>query len=225
VPAYERLAAAGRVDGFLLTDVEAGDPRFALLEAAGVPVVLAGRPVDGDCPFPWLETRHGEGMAAPVRHLIEIGHHSIAFFGGRADFEHVQARRECWRATLAAAGLPEGPVAHADDDPAAAAHQLLDAQPTAIVCASDVLALAVLVAARSRGMAVPEDVSVTGFDDSPVAALSSPALTSVRVDYAEFGEAAAGALLAAIGVGEAPAYSASPPELVLRASTAARLRR
>src|SRR3954467_12670778 len=98
LPAYERLAAARRVDGFLLTDVEVGDPRFALLEQAGVPVVLAGRPADGECPFPWLETRPGEGIAAPVRHLIEIGHHSIAFFGGRADFEHVQARRECWRA-------------------------------------------------------------------------------------------------------------------------------
>src|SRR4051794_25867504 len=108
LPAYERLAAAGRVDGFLLTDVEAGDPRFAMLEAAGVPVVLAGRPAEDDCPFPWLETRHGEGMSAPVRHLVEIGHHSIAFFGGRAEFEHVQVRRECWRAALAAAGLPAG---------------------------------------------------------------------------------------------------------------------
>src|SRR3954454_3430757 len=56
LPAYERLAAAGRVDGFLLTDIEADDPRFALLAAAAVPVVLAGRPT-GEAPFPWVQTR------------------------------------------------------------------------------------------------------------------------------------------------------------------------
>ena len=171
LPAYERLAAAGRVDGFLLTDVEAGDPRFPLLAASGIPVVVAGRPEDGDCPFPWLETRHDEGMAAPVRHLVELGHHSIAFFGGREDFEHVKVRVGSWRATLAASGLPEGPVVHVSDDPAVAARKVLDAEPTAVVCASDVLALAVVVAAHDRGLRVPEDVSVTGFDDSPVAAL------------------------------------------------------
>ena len=58
---------------------------------------------------------------------------------------------------------------------------------------------------------MPGDVSVTGFDDSPLAALATPALTSVRVDYAEFGQAAASALLAAIGGEPAPDYSPSPP--------------
>src|SRR4051812_49441333 len=116
LPAYERLAAAGRVDGFLLTDIEVGDPRFELLEAAGVPVVLAGRPVDDACPFPWVETRHGEGMVAPVEHLVELGHKRIAFFGGRADFEHVQVRLERWRAALQAVGLEDGPIVHANAD-------------------------------------------------------------------------------------------------------------
>jgi LacI family transcriptional regulator, repressor for deo operon, udp, cdd, tsx, nupC, and nupG len=92
--------------------------------------------------------------------------------------------------------------------------------PTAIVCTSDALALAVVGAARDAGLSVPGDVSVVGFDDSPLAALASPALTSVRVDYAEFGAAAAGALLAAINGAPAPAYSPSAPELVPRASTA-----
>ena len=93
-------------------------------------------------------------------------------------------------------------------------------EPTAVVCASDVLALAVLIAARSLGLEVPGDVSVIGFDDSPLAALASPELTSVRVDYAEFGEAATAALLARIGGAPAPDYAPSAPELVVRASTA-----
>jgi len=62
--AYERLAYAGRVDGFLLADVEVDDPRFALLQDAGLPVVLAGHPV-GDCPFPWVETRHADLVVVP----------------------------------------------------------------------------------------------------------------------------------------------------------------
>jgi DNA-binding LacI/PurR family transcriptional regulator len=219
LPAYERLAAAGRVDGFLLTDVELDDPRFALLAGSGVPVVLAGRPV-GECPFGWVETRHEEGMDAPVAHLASLGHTRVAFLGGRADYEHVQVRLARWRAALARAGAHEGAVVHADDDAPGAAAALLEAAPTAVVCASDALALAVVAAARERGLDVPRDLSVTGFDDSPLAALSVPPLSSVRVDYAEFGEAAAGALLAEIGVGPAVAFVPSAPELVLRASTA-----
>ena len=66
---------------------------------------------------------------------------------------------------------------------------------------------------------------MVGFDDSALAAFATPALTSVRVDYAEFGEAAAVALLAAIAGHPEPVYSPSPPELVVRASTARRRRR
>ncbi len=219
LPAYERLAEAGRVDGFLLTDVELDDPRFAVLEASGVPVVLAGRPA-GECPFAWVETRHEEGMHAPVAHLAALGHGRISFLGGRADYEHVQVRLERWRDALDAAGVEAGLVVHADDDLSGAAAAVLAAEPSAVVCASDVLALALVVAARERGLDVPRDLSVTGFDDSPLAALSVPPLSSVRVDYAEFGQAAAGALLAEIGVGAPVDFAPSAPELMVRASTA-----
>jgi DNA-binding LacI/PurR family transcriptional regulator len=164
-------------------------------------------------------------MAAPVEHLVELDHKRIAFFGGRADFEHVQERLDRFCAALERVGLEPGPVVHAGADLGADALSVLDGSPSAVVCASDVLALAVVVAARSRGLSVPDDLSVTGFDDSPLAALATPGLTSVRVDYAEFGEAATGALLAAIGVGEPSDYSPSAPELVVRASTARRRRR
>jgi DNA-binding LacI/PurR family transcriptional regulator len=237
---YERLAFSGRVDGFLLADVEVDDPRFALLQDAGLPVVLAGHP-EGECPFPWVETRHDEGMTAAVEHLRSLGHERIAFLGGSPDHEHVQARLKRWQE---AAGDAAGLVVHAPDGEASeAAREVLgiaggpDAcrqgtprsgegpsaeldPPTAIVCTSDPLALAVVGAARDAGLSIPGDVSVVGFDDSPLAALASPALTSVRVDYAEFGAAAAEALLAAINGAEPPAYSPSAPELVPRASTA-----
>lgn len=220
--AYERLAAAGRVDGFLLTDVAREDPRFALLEGAGIPVVVAGHPDDA-CPFPWVETQHGAGMAALATHLAELGHTAIGFLGDAPELEFVRVRFAHWRAALEAAGVTPGPVVHATPRRSAAdaAEELLAARPTAVACTSDALALAVVGAARARGLSVPGEMSVGGFDDSPLAALSSPGLTSVRVDYAEFGAAATAALFAGIDGTPAPDYSPSPPELVVRASTAA----
>jgi DNA-binding LacI/PurR family transcriptional regulator len=220
--AYERLAAAGRVDGFLLTDVEANDPRFGLLEPARMPVVVAGHP-DADCPFPWVETEHGAGMTAAAEHLVSLGHRRIAFLGGPARLEFVQRRLARWREALQAAGVAPGPAAHAESGGgnAEAAAALLKYEPTAVACTSDALALSVVAGARERGLAVPGDLSVTGFDDSPLASLSSPTLTSVRVDYAEFGAAATAALLAAIAGEPPPDHSASPPRLVVRASTGA----
>jgi DNA-binding LacI/PurR family transcriptional regulator len=88
------------------------------------------------------------------------------------------------------------------------------------VCTSDTLAITLIRVVRDRGMSVPDDVSVVGFDDSLLAALSSPALTSVRVDYTAFGAAASAALLAMIAGDPAPSYDPSPPTLEVRASTA-----
>lgn len=203
--AYERLAATGRVDGFLLCDVELDDPRFERIE---LPSVVAGHPVS-PCPFPSLETEHAQGMAMVVEHLAALGHRRIGFCGSDERLEHVQARLRVWRETLGTAG----PVVYGDPAP------LLDEDVTAIVNTSDVLAAAALAAARERGIDVPGELSITGFDDSPLAALASPSLTSVRIDYAQFGEAAAAALLAAIGGEAVPRFVGAPPELVVRGST------
>jgi LacI family transcriptional regulator, repressor for deo operon, udp, cdd, tsx, nupC, and nupG len=118
-----------------------------------------------------------------------------------------------WREALESAGLEPGPVAFGDPGP------LLGEDVTAIVFTSDLLAAGALGAARERGLAVPGELSIIGFDDSPLAALASPPLTSVRVDYAEFGEAAAAALLAAIAGEAPPPFHGAEPELVVRAST------
>ena len=212
--AYARLARSGRVDGFLLSDVEAEDPRMEVLAEAGLPVVVAGRPA-APCPFPAVETRHAEGLAEATAHLIARGHERIGFLGGVARFEFEQARLAAWRGELARAGRQAGPVAFGD--PA----EVLAARPTALVCTSDVLAAAALAEAREAGLAVPGGLAITGFDDSALAALSSPPLTSVRIDYAQFGEAAAAALLAAIAGAPPPVFEPAAPRLIVRASTGA----
>jgi len=221
VGAYERLAGSGRVDGFILTDVELEDPRFAVLEAAGLPALVAGHPPAG-CPFPWVETEHARGMAAAAEHLADLGHERVGFLGAPASLEYVQVRLERWRAALVAAGREPGVVVCVEPaEPLAdAAARVLAGGATAVACTSDVLALGLVAAARARGRRVPEDLSVMGFDDSALAALATPALTSVRVDYAEFGAVAAAALLAVIDGDDTPPARLAEPELVVRASTA-----
>jgi DNA-binding LacI/PurR family transcriptional regulator len=220
---YARLAAGARVDGFLLTDIELADPRFALLQELGMPAVVAGHPV-GECPFPAVETEHAAGVRAAVEHLVGLGHERVGFVGTDERLEYVQVRRREWERALRATGRAPGPDAFAgprDRHATAATAALLERpeRPTALVFTSDALAMAGLAVARERGLRVPQDLSVTGFDDSPLAALASPPLTSVRVDYRSFGEAAAGLLLADVLGQPAPAWRPGPAELVVRGST------
>jgi LacI family transcriptional regulator, repressor for deo operon, udp, cdd, tsx, nupC, and nupG len=222
--AYRRLVNSRRVDGMLVTDVLVEDPRFGLLAESGLPTAVAGRPI-GQCPFPALETQHAEGMARLVEHLIALGHRSVAFIGGDPNYEYVATRRNVWMDTLRHAGLEPGlsaSVVPEDTAAQAATARVLQARarPTAIVYTSDMLALAGAGVARKLGLDVPRDVSITGFDDSPVSAVSSPPLTTVRVDYAGFGEAAAALLLAEIEGAPRPPFEPAPPKLIVRRSTA-----
>ena len=223
VEAYRRLVGSGRVDGMLLTDVVFEDPRFDLLAESGLPTVVAGRPV-GDCPFPAVETRHAEGMAKAVNHLLALGHRSVGFIGGDPNYEYVATRRTMWMRALRDAGLEPGlsaSIVPEDTAGLAATARVLqsDACPTAIVYTTDMLALAGAGVARKLKLRIPSDVSIVGFDDSPVAALSSPPLTTVRVDYAGFGEAAAAVLLAEIDGTPPPPFEPAAPELIVRGST------
>jgi DNA-binding LacI/PurR family transcriptional regulator len=220
---YRRLVTTARIDGMLLTDVVLDDPRFELLAESGLPTVVAGRPW-GDSPFPVVETDHARGMAELVEHLTGVGHRAVAFVGGDPTYEYIATRRWVWMETMRRAGLEPGlsaSVVPEDAAARAATMRLLQAtpRPTAIVYTSDFLALAGLGVARELGLAVPRDVSIAGFDDSPLASLSSPPLTTVRVDYAGFGEAAAAVLLAEIGGAERPRFEPTPPELIVRGST------
>jgi DNA-binding LacI/PurR family transcriptional regulator len=163
-------------------------------------------------------------MGTLVRHLIAAGHRSVAFIGGDPAYEHIAARRWEWIDTMRQAGLEPGlsaSVVPEDAAARAATARMLEAPhtPTAIVYTSDLLALAGLSVARERGLAVPGDISIAGFDDSPLASLSSPPLTTVRVDHGGFGEAAAAVLLAEIDGAEPPPFELASPELIVRSST------
>jgi DNA-binding LacI/PurR family transcriptional regulator len=222
---YEALAANGRVDGVFLTDLRVDDPRPDLLKALGLPtVVIAPCPVDG--PWPVVAVDDRPGIAAAVEHLVSLGHRRIAHVGGPTEFVHTRSRREAWSTALAEAGLDEGPCLHYDFSPtggAEATNRLLDCAepPTAIVFANDLMAIAGMSAAQTRGLQVPDDLSVTGFDDTSIAGHLRPPLTTVRTDVVAWGRAAADVLLRLVDGGPCLDLSLPSPQLVVRASTAA----
>jgi DNA-binding LacI/PurR family transcriptional regulator len=121
--------------------------------------------------------------------------------------------------------LPQGPCITADFSAQGGANATtallsLDDPPTAIVYANDLMAIAGMSTATSRGVKVPEQLSVTGFDDTPLAAYLQPALTTVRTDVVGWGRAAATRLLAVIDDKAGSPIDLPEPEFVVRASTA-----
>jgi DNA-binding LacI/PurR family transcriptional regulator len=220
---YRRLAAQGRVDGVFLNDMLVDDHRFDLLAGLGLPAVAVGRPA-GPCPFPMVTVDDRQGVARTVEHLLGLGHRRIAFVGGTEGYVHSSSRRAAWRQVLEAAGVAPGPGLVADftgPGGAAATQVLLDLPdpPTAIVYANDVMAIAGMGVAIGLGLQVPGDLSVTGFDDVPLAAHLAPPLTTVRQDAMGWGRAAAEVLLA-VGEGRpATDVELAPAAPVFRAST------
>ncbi|MDI5966141.1 LacI family DNA-binding transcriptional regulator [Streptomyces sp. SL13] len=220
---YRRLAADRRVDGVLITDLRVGDPRPALVTALRMPAVVVGdREFCGGLCSVDLDDR--PAFAEAVDHLARLGHRRIAHVAGPAEFRHAQRRREAWAAALTAAGLPQGPVltgGFSAEGGARATRELLalTPRPTAVVYANDLSAIAGIAVAQEAGFAVPGDLSVVGYDDTPLAAYTHPRLTTARADIHRWGAVAAQTLHTVIERGTAPHVALDPSTLTLREST------
>lgn len=219
-----RQFANGRVDGVFLTDLRVDDARPALAAELRLPAVkIAPFCDDDDTSCVAVDDR--PGISAAVTHLIELGHRRIAHVGGPEKFVHGGSRKQAWAASMAAAGLPEGPFVQSDfsaQGGSAATRELLDLpeRPTAIVYANDVMAMAGMAVAAARGLDVPRDLSITGFDDTELGAHLRPPLTSVHTDAFGWGRAAADRLMSLIEATPPQDVAVAPPFLVVRASTA-----
>lgn len=220
---YRRLAADRRVDGVLLTDLRVDDPRPALTAELGLPAVVVGDP-DGAGGLCSVSLDDRPAFAAAVRSLVELGHRRIAHVAGPQEFRHARRRREAWEQAVRDAGLEPGPVlpgGFTAEGGAAATRELLGLgarRPTAVVYANDLAATAGLAVAQQLGLDVPGDLSVTGYDDTPLAAYTNPPLTSARADAHSWGAAAARALDRVIDRGRADDVVLPPAELLPRAS-------
>lgn len=213
----------------LHADSTADMQRYARLTGRGVPFVLVNGWTD-KVPAPFISPDDRAAVRLAVTHLVELGHERIGLALGPRRFVPVLRKIEGFRQAVSDL-LGTSPeeidqrIAHSlfsVEGGQAAAAELLDRGCTAIICASDMMALGAIRAVRARGLLVPQDVSVVGFDDSPLIAYTDPPLTTIRQPVQAMGQAAVRTLLEAIeGTPAAHSEFVFMTELVVRGSTAA----
>lgn len=219
-----RIAREGRADGLALSlgDASAAAAEMRELAAIGLPVVLLQQ--SASVPGVSSITAQDEvGAAAAVAHLVGHGHRRVAWLCGRELWPGPERRFAGVRDAAQAAGIDlvewvceDYTVRSARE---AVTAELADAvAPTAVIAANDMIALGVVQQLQEQGLAVPDDVSVVGFNDFDFSSWVRPSLTTVRIPAAAMGRRAVEVLLAADGgaVPEAPVF---PAELVVRESS------
>jgi DNA-binding LacI/PurR family transcriptional regulator len=235
-PSRDAAATAVReapVDGFIVYSAPRNDARVDAAVARRLPVVTVDQPRGAETPFVGIDDRAAARSAA--EHLRELGHERVAVLSfvtaedpdGTLVFDVTEERLAGYREGLGPA-WDENAVRtcrpNAPEPARSAALELLrgPTPPTAILAMTDALALGVLQAAAELEIAVPRELSVAGFDDSPAAALAHPPLTTVAQPHEEKGRLAAEWLIEAVEAGaQSPRRRAIlPTELVVRESTA-----
>ncbi|NJP16577.1 LacI family transcriptional regulator [Streptomyces sp. WAC00469] len=208
--------------GGLYAQADAPHDHYRLLADRNIPVVLINAGI-ARLGFPCVSCDDAVAVEQAWRHLVSLGHERIGLVLGPGD--HVPSARKLAAArALAGDALPDDFVARAIfsiEGGHAAATRLIDRGVTGFICASDPLALGVVRAARRRGLDVPAQISVVGYDDSALMNCTEPPLTTVRQPIESMGKAAVELLHAQIGGSPVPADELLfEPELVVRGSTA-----
>lgn len=222
-----RRMADRHVDGLIMMTNRVDDGRLAALLEGRDNVVLLDEAIEG-VTVPRVFVENVEGAYEATRHLIEMGHRDIALIGGPNQLMSVAERLAGYSRAMAEAGLSVRPGwvmlgEYSRSYGRAAAAILLDApmRPTAILACSDYIAIGVLQAVRARGLVIPADISLVGFDDMAFAELVDPPLTTVRQPLDEMGRLAVQYLIALLDGGPTPpSETRLPVQLVTRNSVA-----
>ncbi|MGW2119804.1 LacI family DNA-binding transcriptional regulator, partial [Streptomyces zhihengii] len=210
----------------VLSDLDAA--QRAQLTSRNIPFVVVDPAGDPGDDLPSVGTTNWQGGLAATRHLLELGHTRIGVIGGPSRMMCSRARIDGYRSALEAAGVPvdpellrEGDFHHEAGHAAGMELLRLPDRPTAVFTGNDLQALGLYEAARELGLRIPEDLSVVGFDDLPLARWVGPPLTTVRQPLTEMAEAAA-RLVLDLGRGRRPAATRVDlaTTLVVRHSTA-----
>jgi LacI family transcriptional regulator len=221
-----RRLAQRYVDGMIISPLRITDAHLAALAGSPVPVVVVGQLPD-DVPVDNVRTDSRAGVALAVEHLVSTGRRRIALVNGPLDTVPGAARDAGYRAALAGSGLTvdDGLIEVGDfyyaDGLAATQRLLRRGRPDAIVCANDLIAVGALHALLVAGVRVPEEVALVGMDDTELARMSFPQLSSVSLGSDLRGRRAAELLLERIADPTLPARRDNvPPRLAVRASSA-----
>jgi DNA-binding LacI/PurR family transcriptional regulator len=220
-----RALAEQRVDGILVTSSRVGALYLPMLAEMQVPIVL----VNDQHPGAFVHSvmiANFEGMRAAAEHLIALGHRRIAYLGDRCGYQSDAERLAGYRAAHEKAGLaaPVELVANGDGKPEAAMAAMekllaLGRPPTAVCCYNDMSALGAMRQIRARGLRIPGDISVAGFDDLFFASYLEPPLTTVRQPMRRMGQMAMESLLRLMSGEESAPQIKVDGELIVRAST------
>ncbi|MEU8796449.1 LacI family DNA-binding transcriptional regulator [Spirillospora sp. NPDC048819] len=213
----------GRINGSILVDLKADDPRIPALAGIGLPAVVVGHPSLAG-PFTSVWTDDAAAIGEAVRYLVALGHRRIGRVSGPPDLGHSVIRTTAFEELTAELGV-EGRTAVADfsaDQGGRACRSLLLApdRPTAIIFDNDLMAVAALSVADEFGLSVPEDLSLLAWDDSQLCQLTRPTLSAMSHDIHAFGAEVTHALFDIMNGVEHPSHPAPSPSLVPRASTA-----
>jgi len=226
--AVVRACQERRVDGILVASSRVGALYVPLLSELEVPIVLLNNQHQGDFAYS-VRIDNIHGMRLATEHLLDLGHRHIAYVGDRFGLYSDEERFEGYRQALEGRQivLDEALLVRGDgkaDEGAAALDHLLKSRsrPTAVACYNDVTALGLMHHAEELGISVPEELSVTGFDDIPFAAFTRPSLTTVRQPRRDMGRRAMRLLFALLNGEPAEKTSVINGELIVRGSTASR---
>jgi LacI family transcriptional regulator len=219
----------GTTDGAVLMLPEESNAELRALQDTGYPFVVVDPRVPLDEGIPAVSAANASGARAAVQHLLSLGHRRIGAILGPREWMASTERLNGYGSALAAAGVLPDPELVVESDfsiesgeEAAAALLDLPERPTAVFGFNDNVAIGALRAAEARGLAVPGDVSVVGFDDSEQSGLVTPALTTVRQPLAEMGRMGVSVLLRLLDHQRVEAMSIElATRLVVRESTAA----
>lgn len=216
-----------RSDGAVLVVTELAAKLRGELRTLDVPLVLVDPVGEPDHEIPSIGVTNWTGAREATEHLLSLGHRRIGLLGGPAEVLCSRARADGYRAALTRAGVPlrpeferHGEFHHESGYVQTNALLNLDDPPTALFACSDEQALGAYTALHRRGLRVPDDVSVVGFDDLPLAAWVTPSLTTVRQPLAEMAGRATRDLLRRIaGEPQQSLHVEMATTLVLREST------
>jgi LacI family transcriptional regulator len=225
-----RFIQRSRVDGVVVLPplAELSQLHQVIAETGTPSVSIASVPIEGADMLVSMERQAAQNL---TRRLIALGHHRIGFISGPSRFISAQQRRLGFLDALGEAGLAPALMSEGDysfESGLACGRALLDLSnpPSAVFASNDFMAAGVLKALSEKGLSSPADLSVAGFDDSSIARMISPALTTINRPMRTMAEAAAKRLLARIGAEESAARDRRAPEeialeIVERESTAA----
>lgn len=223
--ALVRSLGHGYADGLIISPLRITGSLIEALTHCPVPVVVIGT-LPAGVPLDNVRVNSSRGVGLAVDHLVGGGRRAVAFVNGPADTVPGAARQRGFDRAVRAHGLADAaPRVTADDFTYAAGEAVVDrllatGRPDAVVCANDLIAVGVVNGLRARGRRVPEEIAVTGMDDTDLALMCRPQLTSVRLGAADRGRIAAELLLDRIAApGSDPRRVTVTPRLVVREST------